>query len=171
MFKHGKLWFACMCVCLSACGYAAHMEHYADVLQPSALTDPGLYSPDQSYMLLCISCYLSLSSAYKVIQHVSLSFALALFFFPKSQHASMSATLPTGFWFMNPILVCHYCLQKGALMDQYVESVTMRIASCPQTSWIFLWQPVACSTSALDATLEDNILTCYKNFWVISFCR
>lgn len=56
-------------------------------------------------------------------------------------------------------LVCHYCLQKGALMDQYVESVTRRIASCPQTSWIFFWQPVACSISDL-----DDILRCYKKF-------
>lgn len=36
--------------------------------------------------------------------------------FSMSQHASMSATFPTGFWFMNPIWVCHYSLQRGALM-------------------------------------------------------
>ncbi len=113
-------------------------------------------------MLLCFQCYLSLSSAYKVIQHVPLSFAWASLCFSKSQHASMSATLPAAFWFMNPILVCHYCLQKGALMDQYVESVTERIASCPQTSWIFFWQPVACSISDLDDALEDDKLRFYK---------
>ncbi len=115
--------------------------------------------------------YSSLPSAYEVIQHVPLSFALPLLCVSMSLHASMSAALPTGVWFMNPILVCHYCLQKGALMDQYVESVTRRIASCPQTSWIFFWQPVACSISDLDDTLEDDILRCYKKFWVISFCR
>lgn len=91
--------------------------------------------------------------------------------FSMSPHASMSAALPTGFWFMNPILVCHYCLQKGALMDQYVESVTRRITSYPQTSWIFFWQPVACSISDLDDTLADVILRCDNKFWVSSFCR
>lgn len=49
-----------------------------------------------------------------------------------------------------------------------VESVTKRIASCPQTSWIFFWQPVASSISDLDDTLEDDILKCCMKFWDIS---
>lgn len=45
---------------------------------------------------LCFLCYLSLSAAYEVIQHVLLSFAISLRHFSLSQHASMSAALPTG---------------------------------------------------------------------------
>lgn len=70
--------------------------------------------------------------------------------FPVFLHVSMSSALPIGLWFMNSILVCHYYLQKGALMDQYVESVTRRIAPHPQISWIFFWQPVACRSSDFD---------------------
>lgn len=72
--------------------------------------------------------------------------------FSVSLHASMSATLPAGFWFMNPILLCHYCLQKEALMGQYVASGTVRIASFTLISWIFFWQPVACRSSRLSGT-------------------
>lgn len=129
------------------------------------------YKPHTNVVSLCCLYYTSLSSTYEVIQHVPLSFALPLLCFSMSQHASMSAALPTGFWFMNPILVCHYHLQKGALMDQYVESVTRRIVSCPQTSWIFFWQPVACGISDSDDILEDDTLKCYKTVWVILFQR
>lgn len=106
-------------------------------------------------------------------QMKTISMPLCFFFssssvFSLSLHASMSVALPTGSWFMNPIQVCHYCLQKGALMDQYVESVSRRIASCPQTSWIFFWQPVACSISEL--MKWNDILRCCGKFGVISFC-
>lgn len=64
-----------------------------------------------SHFICFLLCYLSLSAAYEVVQHVPLSFALTLRRFSLSQHASMSAALPTGSWFMNRILVCHYRLQ------------------------------------------------------------
>lgn len=50
-----------------------------------------------------------------------------------------------------------------------VESITGRIASCPQISWILFWQPVASSIPDLFETLEDNKLKCCMKFQVVSF--
>ena len=153
MCKHATLQTCmnvCVCVCVSVWNYAAHVRHYVNILQPQVIRNPGFCTPQPWYKLLLFLYDSSLSSAYEVIQHVPLSFALPLLCCAVSLHASMSAALPTGVWFMNSILVCHYCLQKGALMGQYVDS--RRIASCPQTSWIFFWQPVARSISDLDNT-------------------
>lgn len=146
----------CVWVCLSVRSYAAHVRHYADILQPLAFTNPRFYTPHQCYQCKVITLPVLLITVLCIWIHSACPFVFCSpsAVFSMSLHASMSAALPSGFWFMNPILVCRYCLQKGALMDQYVESVTRRIASCPQTSWIFFWQPMPCSISDLDDTLE-----------------
>lgn len=67
--------------------------------------------------------------------------------FSMSQHVSMSAALPTGVWFMNPILVCHYWLQKGALMlnlspgeSPHVTNVmSILLTTCGQQHLRFRW--------------------------------
>lgn len=51
-----------------------------------------------------------------------------------------------------------------------VESITGRIASCPQISWILFWQPVASSAPDFYETLEDNILKCCMTFFFHSVC-
>lgn len=59
--------------------HAAHVRHYADILQHLAFTNTGLYTPHQCYLRFLR--YSSLPSAYEVIQHVPLSFALPLLCF------------------------------------------------------------------------------------------
>lgn len=69
-------------------------------------------NPKPMSQIICsLLCYLSLSAhlwshSTRPFVFCSCSAVLSL-----SQHASMSAALPTGSWFMNHILVCHYCLQ------------------------------------------------------------
>lgn len=144
-----------VCVCVRAC--SAHLRYYVNTLQLSAFRYPGLYTRHLWYKLLHFFPA-RLVTVFCVWSHSECPFAFCSPFCCVSLcplHASVSAAaaLPPGFWFMISILVCHYRLQKGALMGQYVESVTRRIALCPQTSWIFLWQPVACSVADLDTVI------------------
>lgn len=147
MCKHGKLW-----PCVYQCGAMQLMLGIMQIYcSPWHLRIPD-FIPRTNVTSYYASCATHHCLVHMKSFNMSFVFCSASAVFSASLHASMSAALPTGFWFMNPILVCHYRLQKGALMDQYVESVSRRIALCPQISWIFFWQPVACSISDLDDT-------------------
>lgn len=95
---------------------AAHPSFNVEIFQPSAFKSPELYTPHQ--MLRIILLPVLLITVFCLWSHWTCPFVFCSHsaVLSMSQHASMSAALPTGSWFMNPILVCHYCLQKGALM-------------------------------------------------------
>lgn len=52
-YKYGRTWLACICMCWSAWSDVVHVRCHAEILQPSASENPGLYSSHQCYELLC----------------------------------------------------------------------------------------------------------------------
>lgn len=99
--------------------------------------------------------YSSLPASYEVIQHGPLSFC---------SHSAVFFTVPACINVSRPPhrLLIYESYPALSLLSPVggidVESVTWRVASCPQISWILFWQPVASSTPDLYEKPGDNIL-------------
>lgn len=127
-----------VCMCLAAWSYAAHVRHYADILQPLAFTSPGLYTPHQCYELLRVLCYSSLSCAYEVIQHV-LCLLLSLccvFSVPACINVSLPPHWPLiyesypGLSLLPPEgsidgPICRVCQQENRLMSTNIMNILL----------------------------------------------
>lgn len=166
MCKYGKSGlraFVCVCLCAAMQLMWGLMQKYCS-LRHARISD---YIPHTNATNYCVSC----TTHHCLLLTKSLSMSLCLLLSLScvfNVPACINVSRPPHRLLIYESYPGLSLLPPEGSID--VKSVTRRITSCPQTSWIFFWQPVASSISDLDDTLKDDILKCCMKFWVISFC-